>query len=168
MGRSTPAESVGPALSVRLLVRWFPLLVFLSAFGLYAGTAAPGTLFGDPSEYQFIPAVLGIAHPPGYAFYILLAKLWQLLLPVGTVAFRTNLLSAATGAWAVTGVYLVVRNLQGAPSGDSGGPTGDGRILSLLAPLFASLALAAAPDLWQHSIHANAHIVSAAFAVTHL
>ncbi len=55
-----------------------PVLLFVAAFTLYAATAAPATLFGDPSEYQFIPAILGIAHPPGYAFYTLLARLWQI------------------------------------------------------------------------------------------
>jgi len=144
-----------------------PVLLFTAVFALYAGTAAPGTLFGDPSEYQFIPAILGIAHPPGYAFYTLLAKLWQLLVPVGTVAFRTNLLSAAVGAWAVTAVYLLVRDLQ-AGLRCLRDDSADGWFSSLLAPLFAALALAAAPDLWQHAVHANAHIVSAALAVTHL
>jgi len=131
-----------------------PSLLFVAVFALYAATAAPGTLFGDPSEYQFIPAILGIAHPPGYAFYTLLAKLWQVLVPVGTVAFRTNLLAAAVGAWAVTAVYLAVTDCLPHPSP--------------LASLLAALSLAAAPDLWQHSIHANAHIVSAALAATHL
>ena len=66
------------------------LLLFMGVWALYAATTAPGTIFGDPSEYQFIPAVWGIAHPPGYAFYTLLAGVWQRLVPVGTVAFRTN------------------------------------------------------------------------------
>jgi len=145
-------------------VRWLvPLFVFGSAFALYAATAAPGTLFGDPSEYQFIPAILGIAHPPGYAFYTLLAKLWQTLVPVGTIAFRTNLLAAAMGAWVVTAVYLIVRDLQSTVR-DTGFPMGT----SLLPALFAALSVAAAPDLWQHAMHANAHIVSAALATTHL
>ena len=144
-----------------------PALLFLAVFALYAATAAPGTLFGDPSEYQFIPAILGIAHPPGYAFYTLLAKVWQLLVPLGTIAFRTNLLAAAVGAWTVTAVYLLADDLQSAihqaPTSAQCAP-----VLSLLAPAFAALALAAAPDLWQHAIHANAHVVSAALAITHL
>ena len=51
-----------------------PAFLFVAVFTLYAATAAPATLFGDPSEYQFIPAIAGIAHPPGYAFYTLLAR----------------------------------------------------------------------------------------------
>ncbi|HET91932.1 MAG TPA: DUF2723 domain-containing protein [Chloroflexi bacterium] len=144
--------------------RLFPALVFAVVFALYGLTAAPGVLFGDPSEYQFVPAVLGIAHPPGYAFYILLAKLWQILVPVGTVAWRANLLSAAVGAGAVTGVYLIVRELVAASSVSRIVPRG----LRLWAPLFAALSLATATDVWQHGIHANAHIVSAALVVVHL
>ncbi len=163
----------------RQLSSFLPFLVFIAAFILYSLTTAPGTLFGDPSEYQFIPAILGIAHPPGYAFYIVLAKVWQVLVPMGTVAFRTNLLSAAVGAWVVTGVFLVTREIDlgdgedRLPLGEMTGPPGrapaDGwSYPSILASLLAALALAAAPNVWQHAIHANAHIVSAAFAVTHL
>ncbi|MBE9507493.1 MAG: DUF2723 domain-containing protein, partial [Chloroflexi bacterium] len=145
-----------PAPSIQPPLRLVPVLVFLAAFTLYVTTTAPATLFGDPSEYQFIPAILGIAHPPGYAFYVLLAKLWQTLVPVGTVAFRTNLLAAAMGAWVVTAIYLIARDLQSTVRNP------------LLPSLFAALSLAAAPDLWQHAIHANAHIVSVALTTTHL
>jgi len=140
-----------------------PLFLFLATFALYAATAARGTLFGDPSEYQFIPAILGIAHPPGYAFYTLLAKLWQTLIPVGTIAFRTNLLAAAVGAWVVTVVYLTVWELCTAQHA-----TRNTFHASFISCLFAALSLAVSPDLWQHAIHANAHIVSAALAATHL
>ncbi|MEE8391354.1 MAG: DUF2723 domain-containing protein, partial [Anaerolineae bacterium] len=142
------------------VLRLLPMLIFVVVFALYAITAAPATLFGDPSEYQFIPSILGIAHPPGYAFYTLLAKLWQTLVPVGSIAFRTNLLAAAVGAWTVTTVYLIACDLQSASSlAPRPWP---------LAPLFAALSLAVASDFWQHAIHSNAHIVSVALAVTHL
>ncbi|RLC62388.1 MAG: hypothetical protein DRI48_09620 [Chloroflexi bacterium] len=137
-------------------------LVFGIVFSLYAATAAPGTLFGDPAEYQFVPAVLGIAHPPGYAFYTLLARLWQALVPVGTIAFRTNLLAAVFGAWTVAVVYLIVVEVQSAICERLDPAPG------LLPALIAALSLAVAPDFWQHAIHANAHVVSVALAVTHL
>jgi len=148
-------------LSPSIRTRYTPLGalgLLLGTFALYAATAAPGTLFGDPSEYQFIPAILGIAHPPGYAFYTLLAKLWQVLVPLGTIAFRTNLLSAAASAWTVTLVYLTARDLQ-SPLPNP---------LSVAWALLSALSLAAAPDFWQHAVHANPHILSAALATTHL
>jgi hypothetical protein len=140
-----------------------PLLVFSGVFLLYAATAAPATLFGDPSEYQFVPAILGISHPPGYAFYTLLAKLWQLLVPLGTVAYRTNRLACAAGAWTATMVYSIVVECALA-SGSADRPSRKAG----LGALFAALALATAADMWQHSIHANAHVVSAALVATHV
>ena len=137
---------------------WMALALFIGAWLLYALTAAPGTVFGDPSEYQFIPAVWGIAHPPGYAFYTLLAGLWQRVVAIGSVAFRTNLLAGAAGAWAVTRVFLIARDLE------RGAETARG----LAAAGIAAAALAISPDLWQHSIHANAHIVSVALTATQL
>jgi hypothetical protein len=140
-----------------------PLLVFCGVFSLYAATAAPATLFGDPSEYQFVPAILGISHPPGYCFYTLLAKAWQLLVPVGTIAYRTNRLACAAGGWTATMVYLSV--VESARAGGSG-PRGLG--WARVGGLFGALALPSAADFWQHSIHSNAHIVSAALVATHL
>jgi hypothetical protein len=144
------------------LPRLIPFALFALALALYAATAAPGTVFGDPSEYQFVPAIPVIAHPPGYAFYTLLARLWQTLIPIGTVAYRTNLLAAAAGAWVVTATYLVTRNLQ-SPISSLRSP-----ISALIPSTFAALSLAVTPDLWQHAIHANAHVVSAALTATHL
>ncbi len=146
-----------------------PALLFVAVFVLYAATAAPATLFGDPSEYQFIPAIAGIAHPPGYAFYTLLARLWQALVPLGTVAFRTNLLASAVGAWTVTAVYLIASDLGASrPTFHVSRFTPDVSRFTPDAALLAALSLAAAPDLWQHAIHANAHVVSAALVATHL
>jgi len=137
-----------------------PSGLFAFVFLLYASTAAPATLFGDPAEYQFIPAIAGIAHPPGYAFYTLLARFWQVFIPVGKIAFRTNLLAAAVGAWTTTAVYLIVHDLQSS--------TSNSQYRALSASLFAAASLAASPDFWQHAIHANAHIVSAGLGITHI
>jgi hypothetical protein len=160
-------------LANRLLSRFAPFVLFASTFALYAATAAPGTVFGDPSEYQFVPALLVIAHPPGYAFYTLLARLWQMLVPVGSIAYRTNLLAAAAGAWVVTAVYLITREISIWYIGKLVNGADQSTNLpacqpAIIASLFAALSIAASPDLWQHAIHANAHIVSAALTATHL
>jgi hypothetical protein len=68
----------------------------------------PGMAFGDWGEMQTVPHVLGVAHPTGYPTYILLAWLAQLA-PLGSIAFRTNLLSAVlvAGTLAVTVAILM-------------------------------------------------------------
>lgn len=135
---------------------------FVVGFALYTASLAPGTVFGDPSEYQFIPAVWGIAHPPGYAFYTIVAGLWQRLIAIGSVAYRTNLLAACAGAWTVSRVVLLTASVGRDPAGDAG------RRRVSFAALVAGLAVMLTPDLWQHSIHANAHILSAAITATQL
>jgi hypothetical protein len=152
------------------------LLLFVVAFLAYASTVPPAQVFGDPSEYTFIPWILGIAHPPGYAFYTLLAALWQRLIPIGSVAFRTHLLASTAGALSATLVYLIVLRLinQSKRSERSEAQSKNARpstplrsaqgALTHLPALFAGLSLAAATDIWQHSIHANAHIITLSLA----
>ena len=57
---------------------------------------------------QTVPHVLGVAHPTGYPTYILLAWAFELL-PIGSVAFRGNLLSGilVAGTLAVTVAILM-------------------------------------------------------------
>ena len=63
------------------------------ALGLYVATLMPGMAFDDWGEMQSVPHVLGVAHPTGYPTYLLTAWLFELL-PIGSVAWRANLLSA--------------------------------------------------------------------------
>src|SRR5512136_2485033 len=165
----------------RHLTGLWGLSIFAVAFVSYASTVPPVQVFGDPSEYTFIPWILGIAHPPGYAFYTLLAALWQRLVPIGSVALRTHLLASTAGALSATLVYLVVLRLiqhsavSRQPSAISTQPTAFGnrrsaigrqRLALHLPAIFAGLSLAAATDIWQHSIHANAHIITLLLATS--
>jgi len=53
----------------------------------------------DSGEFATVAATLGISHAPGYPLYALAGRLCAAF-PVGSVAFRLNLLSAATAAGA--------------------------------------------------------------------
>jgi hypothetical protein len=131
------------------------LAIFLVALILYGGTLAPGLVFGDPAEYSFVPHIWGISHPPGYAFQTVLGGVWGRIIPFGSVAYRANLLSAAAGAGIAALVYGSVRRLT--PESFTG-PT------AYIPAILGGLSAAFATDLWQHSIHANAHIISALLA----
>jgi hypothetical protein len=150
-------------LTLRAISRRADLLiggaVFVLVFALYVATLAPGLVFGDPAEYTFVPHIWGIAHPPGYAFQTVLGGLWQRLVPIGSIAYRANLLSAAAGAGIAALVYGAARALT--PS-SLGGPVG------YLPGLLAGASAGAATDIWQHSLHANAHIVTALLATASL
>lgn len=88
------------------------ILVFLSGAALYIRTTAP-TLGGafDSEEFQHVAYTLGIAHATGYPLYLILGKIFMMLVPFGNVAYRMNLLSAIIGAGAVTLVYAITFHL---------------------------------------------------------
>ena len=66
------------------------LLVFI----LYLVTLAPSTAMWDTSEYIAAAYVLGIPHPPGNPFFVLVGRVFALL-PIGpSVAMRINILAA--------------------------------------------------------------------------
>jgi hypothetical protein len=60
---------------------------------LYVRTMVPWVLPFDSGEFQVLAYQVGLAHGTGYAVYILLARLFITLAPVGDVAFRANLFS---------------------------------------------------------------------------
>ena len=103
-----PDDSAG-----RRLGQAAPAVVTLVALGLYVATLMPGMAFDDWGEMQSVPHVLGVAHPTGYPTYILTAWLFELL-PIGSVAWRANLLSAvcvslALGTLTAIGMRVGVR-----------------------------------------------------------
>ena len=84
--------------------------IFLLALAIYWATLSRGVLGGDAGELQFVPPILGLTHPTGYPLQVLLHKAWSLL-PIGTVAYRLNLLDAAIAAAAVGLVAACGREL---------------------------------------------------------
>ena len=92
-----------------------------AAFVLYAVTLAPTTAFWDASEYIATAHTVGIPHPPGNPLFVVLGKVWSLLLaPLGLpVAVRINLFAAATSAGATGCFYLIAhRVLRGFEGGE--------------------------------------------------
>jgi transmembrane protein TMEM260 (protein O-mannosyltransferase) len=86
-----------------------PILVAAAAGGVYLATMFPGlAAIGDTPKFQFVGAVLGTPHSPGYPVYMLLSWVFAQL-PIGTLAFRMNLMSAVFGAVAVGMLYAVIR-----------------------------------------------------------
>jgi len=134
-------------------------VLFALALATYASRMAPSVVPGDPGEYQTLAARWGIGHPPGYGVYALVSNLFTHLLPVGTYAWRANLLAAVCGAAIVALVYGIGLNLGRGPIN-----SWQDQVPSILG----ALALGAGIDLWQHAIHANAHVLTALLAAISL
>jgi hypothetical protein len=89
--------------------------VFLVALAVYVRTLLPGPSFGDWGEMQLILAQLGVPHPTGYPLYMLLGKAFSLL-PIGTQAYRADLLSAVAAAGAAALAVLIATRLGVRPT----------------------------------------------------
>jgi tetratricopeptide (TPR) repeat protein len=119
----------------------------VAVFIAYALGACPTAYVGDSGELVAAVHVLGIPHPTGYPLYVLLGKLWTLLLPWGSVAYRMSLFSAACGAAAVGVVHGLCRR-----AGLGGFPAAT-----------AALLLAFSPSLWGEANVQRVYTLNALF-----
>lgn len=122
----------------------------------------------DMGEFATAAYVLGIAHNTGYPLLMLLGKLFTLL-PVGDVAYRVNLMSAAFGALTVLMLYVIVFELAGrhrhpgaghSPAGTPAWrvqPQSAGRIPAAVA----ALSLAFSSTLWSNATWATSYDLNA-------
>src|SRR6266540_5116712 len=85
--------------------------VFLVALVVYSWTLAPAVTLTDSGELIVAAYGLGVAHPPGFPLWIILAHLASLV-PIGNVAVRINFASAIFAALASAMLTLVVAELM--------------------------------------------------------
>src|SRR6266550_8008426 len=84
--------------------------VFLAALVVYIWTLAPTVTLVDSGELIVVAQGLGVAHPPGFPVWVMLAHLASLV-PFGNVATRINFSSAVFAALACATLTLVVAEL---------------------------------------------------------
>jgi hypothetical protein len=128
---------------------WIALTVGLVALVCYVRTLAPDVLYGDSGEFQALSYMLGITHTTGYPVYLALAKLLGSLIPIGTFAYRVNLLSALYAAGTLGGVYLLARAFTN----------------SRLGAIFGCVALGMAYSFWSQAVIAEIYTL-ATLAIT--
>ncbi|NPB04461.1 MAG: DUF2723 domain-containing protein [Thermotogae bacterium] len=108
-------------------LKWYlALAVFLFVSFIYFKTTAPTTAFWDVGEFLAAAHILGVPHPPGTPFYVLLAKFFELLpIPVdklyslindGVLAnpnvLRMTLIPILMGGANAALVYLIAHDLM--------------------------------------------------------
>ena len=139
----------------------------LSALWVYARTLSPTVAWvnqgEDSGDLLAAAATLGIPHPTGYPLFTILGRVVSLL-PLGTVAFRINLVAALAGAASVFFLARLVQELC-ASREDSESPnprTGD-TLVAALASAGAALAYAFSRGAWSQSVLAEVYTLNAAF-----
>lgn len=90
------------------VLQWVLVALFAATYG---ATLLPGIHdFGDVTKAQFVGRLLGTTHPTGYPLYLLVTWAFSWV-PMGSLAFRGNALSALFALGTLVLVYRMQRSL---------------------------------------------------------
>jgi hypothetical protein len=115
---------------------------------IYGGTLAPTVGAGDSGELVLAADSLGIAHPPGYPLWVLLARLMASV-PIGDLAWRVNALSALLSAAAVGLFHLLATRVA----------------LPRFSAALATALFAACTIVWHSAVEAEVYPLATLFFV---
>lgn len=83
----------------------------VAVFLLYLVTLSPETAMWDTSEYIAAAYTLGIPHPPGNPFFVLVGRVFSILPIAPSVAMRINLLAAVSSAISAAMWFLITERV---------------------------------------------------------
>ncbi len=126
----------------------FAALAFAIPAIAYAASASPEPASWDTAELQGVPYILGISHPTGFPFYVLLGYVWSHAFAFGSIAWRMNVMSGVAIAVACLAAYGVALQF------------GAGRLVALAATLW----FAFTRNVWSHASRAEAQDLAVACA----
>ena len=123
--------------------RYAPLALWLGLMVFYLGSLGPTVLWGDHAYFQRA-AYEGLLRPDGGGHWLWLQVVRLFAgLPVGTIAYRANLLSAAAALTTLALLYVAIRALD----------------LGRASASIACLSLAVSHTFWMHSVRAEVYTV---------
>ena len=134
-------------------------ILAISLIGVYLISMAPGLTWAnygtDGGDLITAAVTGGVAHPTGYPVYLILARLFQLL-PVGSLAFRTNLMSAVAAVLAAVLVYALVTRAASPLNGHE----------NWLAGLASAYAFGLSPLIWSQAVITEVYALHALFVAS--
>jgi hypothetical protein len=130
------------------------VLVLFFAAAVYLLTLTPTVPFWDSGEFIAVAKILGVPHPPGTPFYVLLARI-ATLVPWASVAQRVNALSAISAALTVWLTYLTSLRLVRLAQGPERQPWHEW--VAVAAAGVGALMLAFSDAFWENSVEAEVY-----------
>jgi len=80
-------------------------------FALYVITLGPSTAMWDTSEYIAAAYIMGIPHPPGNPFFVLVGRVFSIIPMAPNVAMRINILAALSSAVSAGMWFLITERV---------------------------------------------------------
>ncbi len=145
----------------KVVNRVFAGLAFLLSLIVYLRTIAPTVSFWDCGEFITCSYILGIPHPPGAPFYLLIGRIFTMLPIASDIGLRVNIISALATALTVMLTYLIIVRLvkqwRGVPQDSFD------MFILVASGLLGSMAFAFTDTLWFNAVEAEVYAISAAF-----
>ena len=88
------------------LNRLIALIILIISFVVYFDTMAPTVSYWDCGEFIAVSHTLGVPHPPGSPFFLLLGRMFSMIPFNEDIAFRVNIISPIVSSLAVMLLYL--------------------------------------------------------------
>jgi hypothetical protein len=131
--------------------------VFAVLMGVYSYTIAPTVSLWDCGEFIACSHILGVPHPPGTPFYILLGRIFDVFLPFNEVAKRINFISALSSAIAGAVLYLVILMIIGRFKENRGK---EHLLGTHLIATFSAIGAGLSFSVWDSSVEAEVYATS--------
>lgn len=139
------------------------IAVFLFAIGLvtYLSTVSDTVSFWDCGEFIAASYSLGVPHPPGAPFYLMLGRLFSMIPFSADIAYRVNLISVLVSAGTVLLLYLSLVRLGRAYRGEE--KTTLDRIILYGGAAVGTLCFAFSTSFWFNAVEAEVYALSMFF-----
>ncbi len=148
----------------KVIHRLSTAFAFIASFAVYLRTIAPTTSFWDCGEFITCSYILGIPHPPGAPFYLMIGRIFSMIPFAADIGLRVNLVSAVTSALTVMLLYLIIVHLikqwRGTPK------TAFDVLLLSASGLIGALAYAFTDSFWFNAVEAEVYAISMAFTAS--
>jgi tetratricopeptide (TPR) repeat protein len=141
--------------------RWHAVLAavaFLVPLAVYVRTLTPTVPFWDSGEFIATSHILGLPHPPGNPVYTMLGRMTTFL-PVETVAWRVNFMSALASALAALFTFLIVARALRRWSGEEP-PSVSSWLACRVGGLVAAFFIAFSSSFWDSAVEAEVYSLS--------
>ena len=136
-------------------------VMFLISFIVYFDTMAPTVSYWDCGEFIAVAHTLGVPHPPGSPFFLLIGRVASMLPFSDDVAFRVNLLSPLTSALAIMFLYLIIVQMVVHWRGKL--ETSHDALVAFGGAIVGSLAFAFTDSHWFNAVEAEVYAFSTFF-----
>lgn len=146
----------------KMLYRIFGFVTFIVTLIVYSMTAQPNVPFWDCGEFTAASTWQQVPHPPGAPLFLMLGRLFQIIIPFGDLGWRVNMLSVFATAFSVWLLYFiivkVIQNFRKKPVEDI-----SDAIVVYGSALVGALAFCFSDTIWFNGVESEVYAMSTLF-----